>query len=1030
MPELYDPKKHGEITPLSATEQFEMYDPSVHGEITPLSETPMDAQTLEMLKTGSPEEFNRLYEENPQGFIPTGEERGYTPPAPGITPEEAMEKPRGDASIFDRRNWPAVAMDVAGGVYEGARRLGELQPFRQATKMLSEAITGEDVFESLQPPEYKPVASRAAVELGATAVPAFKGAQAASLATKTLRPLLQKAAGTIGGAAGYAASKRPGEDRVLMGEDALLPIFGEIFPDANPETYQGRMEEMTNDLVDAIAIAYPAERVADLGIRGSVAAWNTIIKPITQVVAGGQRGLEDSLAMQIVSGLGRARNAVGSERQQYLSEIANMIRDNSEAVFETPDGDTLRIIRDTMSAIEEGTDDLGVQQQSRSIRAGELAKGGEHTQDLPLAVSTPSRETRTAFEQTQEALGGQEAVTEAGEGVQRMAREEFETGFEQPIRQAEEALEERGRNLTTIFEEDPEFAPLLERLNEKTSIDVRAAANQSVDDTRQAITKAYEQMKADLNERVKQIPRGYDVDLSGHEETLTSLPTNLLKSAGVDPEDMSGDFRDLYENLVPELSRRISRMVSSRSGDPSDLIDLRSSINEAAANIPEGKEFVRYYREDWAPVWKDGKLESFAKSYRGTIGRAPDIGVVNFEEETDKIIREIVQSPAYAGHLDQLLRRPEAGVKPELQTNMIFGEVAAQLQSRINAGQSLQEMDLSTFTGPLERFGASMQRINPEQAGRINKLIDRLKTSKDDITEFQKTIKELEKQRDKAETQIFKQKYKEFFDTYGDELPEQYKNFEKFIDSGDVSRIGTIFDEAPEDVQKGMQSAYLKHLQNKMQTGKTIPGGEKAADIEAISAAEEGKSNIYAVGRELFKDTPKTFDFITGLLAESKRMSRSLDKAKPEKVADTKSFIRDAGTSADKLITLTLGVLNRVAARGRAIIKGTVLPTLEPTEEAEVIIGRLMADPEYSERVIRRLAGKTSYSPEDRRAFLDMLILTSGVGGDEESRSAMEKAVDAELEARGFLDRVGDAYDQTRKIFSGPEDPLEDQEEN
>lgn len=155
-------------------------------------------------------------------------------------------------------------------------------------------------------------------------------------------------------------------------------------------------------------------------------------------------------------------------------------------------------------------------------------------------------------------------------------------------------------------------------------------------------------------------------------------------------------------------------------------------------------------------------------------------------------------------------------------------------------------------------------------------------------------------------------------------------------------------------------------------------------------------------------------DVIEALVRESDRISSSISHATSKKVVNFNDLVNQGSAALDKVITLTMGVLNRMAARSRAA-KGAAVQWLDPRDQAKEIFDNIMANPEEFARVARLIAEseRQKTSPEFRTAVRSMFLL-NGLDGD-----TADREVEAAF-ASGVFDDPADV--QTRTIFGDTSD--------
>lgn len=118
---------------------------------------------------------------------------------------------------------------------------------------------------------------------------------------------------------------------------------------------------------------------------------------------------------------------------------------------------------------------------------------------------------------------------------------------------------------------------------------------------------------------------------------------------------------------------------------------------------------------------------------------------------------------------------------------------------------------------------------------------------------------------------------------------------------------------------EGMQSLVLKHLKNKMYTASELAPNSNVASIAQLGNILEDGDNTLALIRQLFKDTPETAQGIVDLLNLQKIMASG--RAYKSALTVGSETVENASNAKkiDRLVMFTLGILNPMATKARAI---------------------------------------------------------------------------------------------------------------
>jgi len=920
----------------------------------------------------------------------------------------------GDPTDLDE----AAADAAIGAVYEGPRRLIET-----AGNVIGEgfdSLTGLDTVNEenstfLTPFEGISGEGGLALETGATLGPTLAGGVGgAALIGKILTTAPKAAAyigNAIGGAVGYASSKKPGEDRLLVGPDRYIPGLSEVDEEGN----RNALNTYINDVTDAMLIAFPADAAAQGAAKLGKLVWNTVGKGIYKVAFGSAgAALEDNVARQFLEHARIAGEIADPvERTAAIHKLADEMVKNQEVLFKVGPDD-LKLQQDTVSALEEalkgieGADAEIIRQKARSLRSGALQAGGRG--ETASKVSGPSMETESRLRTADVTYGGDEGINVAKAGVQKQAQDRAFTEGTAPVVAKEVELETAEKNLDNIFKTDPALKDQIGQLSDTVKLNIFEKPDATVDEMRSAVEQGYKTMDKEMSRLVEEIPDNEVIDMSDVIEELGALDKRLLREEfGLHMpeeggEEVLGNFKTMWKKLVPELNLKIDALRRNAQDD-SAWRRVRDAITDKVDTIPGAEEFNNYYKQVWAPIWKDGKLDDFRKLHKSTIGRGEDIGKVDYEAGSGKLLRNSMEDdPAFTEHLNKLMKMPESGAREGMITDWYLQNAAANIQSELNLGKKLTEVDLKNIITPLQKRGANIQRIDPEGTKRIEAFLTKVRDQKGDAAGLQKELEFLVKQKEKVEKQIFEQDYAEFFEKNKISVGEGFRDFDALLKNDknsnkviDILNLATK--EGNEDIRKGMKAAYVRHLKDEIfSKSAKMEGGARKMDVPKISDYESGKTNLRSYGKKIFEDEPETLEFFESLIKHGKQLEDATAGVKQIPQYDhIKGMILEASSAADRLITLTFGVLNRLAARARSI-KGMALQDYDKNlREGDLgnimnlIVDRFYSDPKYAAELIKRVSVAGSKPSKYAQALREWILFQLPNNKPEEIDKAIEE---------------------------------------
>jgi hypothetical protein len=163
----------------------------------------------------------------------------------------------------------------------------------------------------------------------------------------------------------------------------------------------------------------------------------------------------------------------------------------------------------------------------------------------------------------------------------------------------------------------------------------------------------------------------------------------------------------------------------------------RTDPNLAGAAV----EAKRYYQDEFAPLFRDGKLADFSDLYDGTVAR--DINPVDFTSGSRGIIDNTIRSgdAAFIGQFKDLLARSEAGgnVNP-LADYMVADAISAAATSlRASGGTDAQ---LGGFIGQLRQYSEALNENFPTRAVELNDFANRVQAAQGNRQQLDRLMKE------------------------------------------------------------------------------------------------------------------------------------------------------------------------------------------------------------------------------------------------------------------------------------------------
>lgn len=857
--------------------------------------------------------------------------------------------------------------NITGGVYNVARNVGE------TALAARDLLTGrQDAPEfSEKVPEYDPRDIGGnwfdkllveGVEIGAGTVGggAMAG-QAVSKIAPQIPNFIRRLAQFAGAEAGMATTVDPNIDTLLVGDKSMLKLIGGLGLDPEGNYSEELLKKRLNILLDSAIVTPAGAGVARLGGETIKFINDIVVKPALKFFDPGSR--EKALVKNIMEQL---LDITGEETPQELAEkqqkIIELIEKNKEIIFKTGDErvEDIQIIRDTMSAIEKGTTDPSLIARAKGIRQKIEGKGAPKIEE---AITAPMRESERVITQTEEVLGGQEAATKTRETLQEAAQKEMDTYLEQ-VSQARQRVIESEEGINSLLKEDPTFGPLLKELGDQAGVDIDISSRtaDAADKILEKVNEASEIMTKRKNDLFNSISSGLPVDIErlndfispegarGVSDILEGSP--LMAKLG----QAATDFKELYNFVNLDLQKEIDRLVSEQKFDDANILrDFKHHVqNDQLQYVIDttadesAKRAMDYYKT-YATFWRDGRLQDIQD-----LQRKYKLSPRDKQVEQRKVLTGTLGDPKsreYTEQIAELLKSEEGGKNPGLILDYVLGDIASELQKSINISKTgaIDPQDIRKFSNTLDKFVPIFKSVDPDQIKRINTFLTKLKDKQISKAELQKELDELIKKQSEIEKEIFSGRFKEFFKEEGGVRFPRTSNkavyTELFKNPDVVDKLPTLMKEAKasggKEAVKGLQAAYVDYLKDNI----TRFGRGRAGEPMLEAMTESELKTLFDKGDVLFEGEEKQlWDAIKFVTTEA---FDTLAKRGPGQAGafDITEITKEARGALDFLVTWTVGVLNRTAARARSAL-GRGLSRLDPKDEVRRTLDIIMSDPD------------------------------------------------------------------------------------
>lgn len=614
----------------------------------------------------------------------------------------------------------------------------------------------------------------------------------------------------------------------------------EINPD-DPE-YQQVLDKRFNILADAIAIMGPAESA----VRGITAA-----AAFSWSLTGGQifKALNPNTAQDMVVRdiLDEFAGVTGDpvKDKEARERILKLVEENKEVFINIPEemGGDIKYTTDTMSAIMRAleNDDTEAARKLYTTAQGLMKKQvqqGRGSPELIEKVSTPGRELENVTNQTEEVLGGTDAINMSGDGFAAAGQKVIDDA-EGVVTNLQTQLDEVNNQVGTLLREDPTFGEKIKQIENIVQFDIYAGRNQAADSIVTNLRRAYETMTDQKNSLYTAI-KGGEINPDGLIDVLVDLQPGQISAAKeqlkpnsifgrlldevalttkmVDgnpvketPDEMRSrmlrfidneglDFQTLYREIRPAVAQNASDMFAQGNNAAGRVLrEFVSYIDTKAVDdlIEFGDEEVadaavaakEYYTNNYAPYWRDGlALEEVGNIHAQTVGRtSKDMAKEGVEIQGPKFAQEARQQVVSAlsdtnrESGSQIIKLLDTEGNAGVVTDYIIGDIMGKLSTRIGGTTKIPDIDTADIIESLSNYGTLVRENFPDQAKRIDDLLGNLRNSSLTKEQLEAQIKSATDAATAAKERIYNDELAAFFQPNGKAKINGFKAFEKIL---------------------------------------------------------------------------------------------------------------------------------------------------------------------------------------------------------------------------------------------------------
>tara|TARA_Y100000015_G_scaffold17734_1_gene17092 strand:- start:4925 stop:8374 length:3450 start_codon:yes stop_codon:yes gene_type:complete len=512
-------------------------------------------------------------------------------------------------------------------------------------------------------------------------------------------------------------------------------------------------------------------------------------------------------------------------------------------------------------------------------------------------------------------------------------------------------------------------------------------------------------------------PQRVSEEIDGKTVTRLETPDEIKERFGAWIESSGADFGFFYRKVRPEFAQ----LASAAFDDNNPLLgsyyrkilnfideDMVDFVEESSPELAEAAiEAKRYYKDEFAIIWRDDdKMQQFANIWDSTLGRTPAneqssivTGTERFRPGYTPKVEDLTRGILEGGNtarIKNLATAIDGAADPGAIADYMIVDTVNNFYNAIKSS-GLEQADLSNFTTSLRQYAEQLNTLaetSPQMADKINSLntfiarVEDASRSQNAVNDIEKILAGVNEASKDMLGEVENSVLKNFFNT--ERTPRLAKllggdsskimtttnpqaQFEKVFGAGQrmggesrqrVAELMDIISEQPPGEQvvlmKGLKLAYNNFLRDGKVLAKTPElGGVTPLKSAAIGDMLINRDSALDLGRIIYRDQPSVVNAIETILQAGKEATDSA-RATPIRSQSATGFNVAARSASTRLIYLTVGPLNRLGARLRAL-SNVGVDRMDADTRANAVLNEILANAdEYV-----ALADKYNKNPRD-----------------------------------------------------------------
>lgn len=676
---------------------------------------------------------------------------------------------------------------------------------------------------------------------------------------------------------------------------------------------------------------------------------------------------------------------------------------------------------------------------------------------------------RGAADDISEGLGG----IPAAESVKDVVDDYVGTTIDATKGQATDALaraETARKDLANLIKGNPEMGKAVEKIGMRSDIFSDSSVAKSMDDVVTQVVDAYQSARTDLGLKRAAVKKFPNKITMGNKSGIETQLTLAKESGSIRPilqrriDNAGNDAVEWMMEVRPKVSQEIASMKAA-GNDTEDLINLKKAIDAGIKELADSSgprkaalgqafnDFLDHWQNKYINVWGDGILGDAAN----ILFDAPPLRPV-MNEAGERVGQELTHKSTRADIMGSIMKQMggqksneqtallgkqfvkdmvDAGQSPENITDYIVGKAVSEWRSNQKTGADIAEINVDALADTLRSWSDALEESQPGIGKKLNSFIDSLNAQKGNIENLDEIAKDAVKKADAIEGQLKGDQFSSFYEKGAESLAEDAPQFtlrqsgtkalrEVLSDgknpSEKLKKILAVSDSP--DTRRGIQVAWIQEFLDR-----SFKGVDEASIGNMKGVLNDKNVDAFLkIGEEVFSGKDKVLlDILKSTMKDTVGEQTSLGKMLTSALSPQK-FDTDVANAAHVLITWTLGVLNRTAARARSGI-GAALRSNPVAQDVLGFYDQVLTDPDLFADSLDELASiiekRGVRSKEARNVLLKVASKVMNVGDskdeqlpDYKTTEELLSQIEMDLAMKDNTKKKGSASEETLQMLS------------